>query len=842
MNYCTKCSKIIHSIKTCNNCKKLFCSEACLRHHIYTFHLNEHFSKQSNDIKFNQNVKNNNYNYNYYNNNDLDISSHFSSPYMSKGTMTMGKVIYDQTYSLKNFKPVIENGKQKIIGCGSYGKVFLATNKIDNQLYAIKHMKKKDLFKALKTLKGIYKEIDIQSRINHPNIVKLLYVKENKDAFDLVMEYASKGNLFYYINKNSYLTEEKSFKFFIQIVNAIYFLHKNDLIHRDIKPENILMFHNGIVKLCDFGWCTNLDGGQRITFCGTVEYMSPEMVNKEKYNKEIDIWSLGILLYEMVHGHSPFKPNKPKFNILDVINNIKIQNLKFNNDISEECKELIIHLLDRDTTKRYKVEDIYNSKFVKFYENKYNYIKNNENINNNHNNYNNNAIYRQIDNNYQLNEDKNNVNLIVEKDIGKIKYKSKNNTARNFYPNPFENNKEKDNIENNNIHKYGSHCKVKKTVNKFDKNIGISPRYISQENLKNFYKKPNVKEKDKSKPKNANSAINIMVDNDEFKNYEIKYQGATHKIVTKNTSIHPLTYRNKKYATQTAKNRQISIDPKINDNLIKNIIEEKNDINIFNNKINYTNRGIKHIGKIRLNSTENNQQNNDGKNSQENYNNNINDESQVPFITEISDNQNINNNSNINKKKTKSKVKSKILKTEENIHNEIKINIINNYVNNHTGKRNTKVKNHFINNNELENKKTNININPKYNYDSSSSPQINIINNNHIYNNNNIIKCSSFIPNNNIENVYSNKNMITSNCINNNSTQNNGMFSLNDKDNKNQHYFTIYKNKDNNSSNNENTVQDLDETPKKVIDNLKIMPQKLLNNFTKELKGYLEKK
>jgi serine/threonine protein kinase len=124
------------------------------------------------------------------------------------------------------------------------------------------------------------------------------------------------------------------------------------------------MFNDGIVKLCDFGWCARLDGGQRITFCGTVEYMSPEMVNKEEYSKEIDIWSLGILLYEMTHGYSPFKPDKAKFNIYDVIDNIKIKDLKFANEISKECKELIIHLLDRDITKRYKVEDIFSSNFV----------------------------------------------------------------------------------------------------------------------------------------------------------------------------------------------------------------------------------------------------------------------------------------------------------------------------------------------------------------------------------------------------------------------------------------------------------------------------------------------
>ena len=143
MNYCATCSKIIRSIKHCKNCRKQFCSETCLRHHIYTYHYNEQHKKQSNDKK----IENNN--------NFLEISNTFSSPYLTKGTMMVGKVIYDHTYSLKNFSPVKEKGKEKIIGKGAYAKVFLAKNRVDNKLYAIKHMKKKDLYKALKTLKGI---------------------------------------------------------------------------------------------------------------------------------------------------------------------------------------------------------------------------------------------------------------------------------------------------------------------------------------------------------------------------------------------------------------------------------------------------------------------------------------------------------------------------------------------------------------------------------------------------------------------------------------------------------------------------------------------------------------
>ena len=833
MNYCSKCSKIIRSIKNCDNCKKLFCSEVCLNHHKYTFHLNEQYAKQCNDKKIIKSINNND---NFNNNKYIEIN-HAATPYITKGTFKMGKIIFDETYSLKNFIPVIENGKQKIIGTGSYGKVFLAKNKIDQKLYAIKHMQKKNLYKSLKTLKGIYTEIDIQSRINHSNIVKLFYVKENKEAFDLVMEYAKFGNLFFYIKRNTYLSEEESYKYFIQIVNAVNFLHKNDLIHRDIKPENILMFEDGVVKLCDFGWCARLDGGQRITFCGTVEYMSPEMVNKEEYNKEIDVWSLGILLYEMIHGHSPFKPDKPKFNIYEVMSNIKIQNLKFNDEISEESKELIIHLLDRDICKRYKIEDIYNSKFVKYYENKNK--KNNKEIENNYNKEeefdNHNEYFKQIENNNKINIVMNKDNVNIDKDIQKIKCKVKNNTARNFYPHQMV--KINENNENTKTNKYSSHCKAKKTEKKFTKNIEISSRYRSQENLNDYFKKPNVKDKEKTQKSKVISTVDLF---SEYRNKEKKYQSSRPKITTKEkekVTNQPLTYRNNKFYSHNVKNRQISIDPK-NNNLISEIIQESCGINFFDNKFNYTNRENVNI-KIRLNSQENYHPNKTKQTVKQYFNNNnlidI-EENKVPLMTEIYENDSgVNNNNNIDKRKPYSKVKKKYIQTEEN--NE-EIKILNNYLNNRTGKRNTKVKNYYKNNNPKIN-----NINGNINCNSSSSPQINIINNNHIYNNN-IIKYSTFISTNKNESKKeeNNKNIISKNFRNNKANLNNGKNKLPQTSLRRQNNFPIKINinKDNNSSNNDKTLQDLDETPKKDIDNLKIVPLELLNNFTKELKGFLK--
>ena len=357
---CPNCFNIILTTFKCRYCSNNFCSLSCLEIHFINNHNN------INNINHNYtNISNNNTN----NNNSIySTNTKISNPFLTKGILN-NSIMYDSIYSLKNFIPVYEqDGRLKIIGSGSYGQVYLGLNIITKKYYAIKHMDKKNIYSLLHSLSGIQKEIEIQSKIDHPNIVKLLYVKETDLSYDLIMEYAPGGNLFHFIRKAKGLNENISFHLFIQVVNAIYFLHENDLIHRDIKPENILMFENNIVKLCDFGWCVKLNGKQRGTFCGTTEYMSPELVNRSGYGKEIDVWSLGVLLYEMIHGYSPFRPNKINFDEKDVMENIINHNINFEKNISEECKNLIYGLLEPNINKRYKVEDIYNSQFVKKYE------------------------------------------------------------------------------------------------------------------------------------------------------------------------------------------------------------------------------------------------------------------------------------------------------------------------------------------------------------------------------------------------------------------------------------------------------------------------------------------
>ena len=358
---CSRCQNMIQSINECNICKQKFCSEECLISHSSLKH-------QSNISSPTLTNSVNNIN-NFSVNKSIPNLNNNLSPLLVKGIYNNKELKYDQFFSLDNFTTIEPKGKLKVIGNGSFGQVYLAKNKLNKRSYAIKHMNKEDLLKYFQDLDQIYREIDIQSRANHPNIIKLYFVRETKESFDLVLEYAKYGTLFDFILKQRGLPEKLAFKYFIQIVNAIKFLHENNIIHRDIKPENILLFDNNVVKLCDFGWSikceSTLPGG---SFSGTTEYMSPELLNNEDYGKEIDLWMLGILLYELIHGFSPFRPKKQEFEEKELLENIHNHEILFYMPCSDEYKELIFWLLEPDIKKRCTIDDIYRSNLVKKYE------------------------------------------------------------------------------------------------------------------------------------------------------------------------------------------------------------------------------------------------------------------------------------------------------------------------------------------------------------------------------------------------------------------------------------------------------------------------------------------
>lgn len=338
---CTSCVKQLdkNQIHYCKeHCGKVFCW-GCLNDHALNYLINENKSNvqnQCNDF-FNKNKKFENIN-KYEETPDIH-------PLMSKGEF--GDALDDKDfYSFDNFEFSKIANKNQSLGAGAFGDVYLAKHKIEDKKYAIKVMNKAKLIKNKVNLSDIRREIMIHSKLNHPYIIKLKNHHEDEENFYMMLEYAKNGTLYAKLKKmKSGLSEETAFKYFIQSCSAIYFLHKNKLAHRDIKPENLLLDDNNNIKLADFGWCDyfSLDANF-YEICGTYEYMAPEIVKEQPYTEKVDNWSLGVLLYELLHGKSPFYIDQlyknPK-NTQKLFSKILNNDYKLMNSLSTPCKDLI---------------------------------------------------------------------------------------------------------------------------------------------------------------------------------------------------------------------------------------------------------------------------------------------------------------------------------------------------------------------------------------------------------------------------------------------------------------------------------------------------------------------
>ena len=350
MEFCPQCSKEISSLKylKCKFCDNNFCSLSCLISHAQKHQHNPNSAiNLVNSLKRRQS-QNLTEQYNFITSGDF-----------------RDKINYDNKYDFKNFEKVIEGIFPKQLGCGSFGRVFLVSHKETKELFALKTIEKRKIMVTYGKLDIIYDEINIHSKLLHENIIKVYNIFEDEESINIIMEYAQNGNLYQLIKKEKNgFSETKAFDYFIQMINAVYYLHSNNIIHRDIKPENILISKDNKLKLCDFGWAKELTLENRSTFCGTMEYMAPEIVGSENYDYSVDIWSLGILLYELLFGHSPFKGNSTN----NIILNIKSHELNYdenNKKISNSCKDLIQHLLNMNPQKRLKIKDILEHPFIK---------------------------------------------------------------------------------------------------------------------------------------------------------------------------------------------------------------------------------------------------------------------------------------------------------------------------------------------------------------------------------------------------------------------------------------------------------------------------------------------
>lgn len=154
----------------------------------------------------------------------------------------------------------------------------------------------------------VRREIEIQSHLRHKNILRLYGYFHDKQRVYLILEYSPQGTLYNMLqNQPERRVDEPTAAGYVRaLADALIYLHKRDVIHRDIKPENLLLGHDGELKIADFGWSVHSPQSMRTTICGTMDYLPPEMINGQKHDASVDLWSLGVLCYEMLVGRAPF--------------------------------------------------------------------------------------------------------------------------------------------------------------------------------------------------------------------------------------------------------------------------------------------------------------------------------------------------------------------------------------------------------------------------------------------------------------------------------------------------------------------------------------------------------
>ncbi|KAI5149187.1 serine/threonine protein kinase KIN1/2 [Enteropsectra breve] len=267
---------------------------------------------------------------------------------------------YREDVSIGNYKIL------KTVGKGSSGSVILAQHRDTGEKVAIKIIQRKGKTKADDSGMNdnrIYREIVISSLINHPNIVRLLDFFYSPTYFFLVFEYVQGSQLYDTVVKSGSISEEKARKYFRQILSAVDYLHRNCIAHRDLKIENILIDHNDNAKIIDFGLSNFFDNKNLLsTFCGSLYFAAPELLMGHRYyGAEVDIWSLGVILYVMLCGKVPFDDDS----IQDLQNKIKNGEFEFKASISSDAQDLISHMLVPDSLKRAELKDIIGSEWAK---------------------------------------------------------------------------------------------------------------------------------------------------------------------------------------------------------------------------------------------------------------------------------------------------------------------------------------------------------------------------------------------------------------------------------------------------------------------------------------------
>lgn len=250
-----------------------------------------------------------------------------------------------------------------VLGRGKFAKVMQVRKKSNGKIYAMKILRKAAVV-GRDCVEHTMAERGVLQKLHHPFLMALRFAFQSKDKLYMVLDYFPGGELYFHLKQQRRFSEEIARLWVAEVALAFGYLHSFGVVYRDLKPENILLDDAGHVCLTDFGEVKELQtGGKTHTFCGTPEYMAPEVIEGDGHDKNVDWWALGVLLYELTVGIPPFY----SANVGEMYDKIQNAPLRFSPNQSPECRELITALLHRDPRKRLgyekDVDDIKSSSF-----------------------------------------------------------------------------------------------------------------------------------------------------------------------------------------------------------------------------------------------------------------------------------------------------------------------------------------------------------------------------------------------------------------------------------------------------------------------------------------------
>lgn len=251
------------------------------------------------------------------------------------------------------------------LGSGTYATVYKAYAKKDTrEVVAIKCVAKKSLNKA--SVENLLTEIEILKGIRHPHIVQLKDFQWDNDNIYLIMEFCAGGDLSRFIHTRRILPEKVARVFMQQLASALQFLHERNISHLDLKPQNILLssLEKPHLKLADFGFAQHMSPwDEKRVLRGSPLYMAPEMVCQRQYDARVDLWSVGVILYEALFGQPPFA-SKSFTELEEKIRSNWVIELPLRPPLSRDCRDLLQRLLERDPSRRMSFQDFFTHPWV----------------------------------------------------------------------------------------------------------------------------------------------------------------------------------------------------------------------------------------------------------------------------------------------------------------------------------------------------------------------------------------------------------------------------------------------------------------------------------------------